>query len=414
MPPEYSDALDTIFDLYEWFAGTRDLQFILEQTAERIARVINAKACGIRLLNEETGELVIKAVYNLSDDYLDKGPVMLGQNPIDTAAVSGETVYIEDAATDPRVRYREQARKEGLVSGLCVPMTYRGRTVGVIRVYTGKRHKFTSRQESLLRSAGSQAAAGLIEARLAEEQRENEYYERQMHDAGEVQRRMIPERPPPHEFARFGCVYNPTIELGGDFYDFIELGKGFVGFAIADVVGKGIPAALIMSSARSALRAHSAGKAALHRIVSRVNRHLCRDTLASEFVTLFYGVFHPDRRELAYVNAGHDPPLLLRGDTFTELETGGLVVGIIPTAIYEEDVVKLEPGDTLIFYTDGVVDTLNFAGESFGRVRLRESILKHRGCEPPELAQQIKWDTRRFAGLAPQTDDLTIVVAKIV
>ncbi len=413
-PSKGEEALNAVLDLNEWFAGTRNLDEILQDTAERIAKAMKVKACGIRLLNEETGEMVIRAVYNLSDAYLNKGPVVLGENPIDTAAMAGETVFIENAATDPRVRYGRQAEEEGLVSGLCVPMTYRGQTVGVIRVYSGRRHRFSREEEALLRSAGSQSAAGIIEARLVEQHRETERYTRQMHYAGEIQRRMIPSSAPDHKFVDFGCVYDPSLELGGDFYDFIDLGgDGNIGFSIADVVGKGIPAALMMASVRSALRAHAPSRADIRRIISRVNQHMCRDTLPSEFVTLFYGVFHADRRRLTYINAGHDPPLLLRGDTLRELDTGGLVIGVVPDAEHSEDTVDLQPDDVIVFYTDGVVDALNYEDEAFGRQRLRESISKYRDCPAPELAEQIKWDTRRFAGLAQQNDDITIVVAKV-
>lgn len=411
--PKRVEALNAVFDLTEWFAGTRDLQTVLDNTAERIATAMNARACGIRLLDEGTGEMVVRAVYNLSDAYLNKGPVVLGENPIDTAAMKGETVYVANASTDPRVRYRAQAKAEGLVSGLCVPMTYRGQTVGVIRVYASRRRKFTPQEVNLLRSAGSQSAAGIIEARLVEQRREAERYARQVRYASEIQRRMIPARPPEHMFIDFGCVYDPSLELGGDFYDFIVLPDGRIGFAIADVVGKGLPAALMMASARSALRVSAPMHRSTRRIVSSVNHHMCRDTLVGEFVTVFYGVFAPGTRRLTYVNAGHDPPLLHRGGEFRELDTGGLVVGVIPDTHFDEETVELQSGDAIVFYTDGVIDALNFEGESFGRRRLRESILCYRDCPAAEMAEQIKWDTRRFAGLAEQNDDITIVVAKV-
>ncbi len=407
------DALAGIIDLSDLLAGTADLSVILSQTAQHVARLLNAKACGIRLLNEETGELVIAAAHNLSDTYINKGPVLVHNNPVDLAALGGETVYIADVASDPRVVYPAQARAEGLVSGVCAPMTYRGRTVGVIRVYAGKKREFKAQDQALLRSAGTHAAAGIIEAQLLEERRTTERHRRQMSYAGDIQRRMIPDRPPNHPFVVFGCVYNPSLDVGGDFYDFIELPAGTIGFTIADVVGKGIPAALLMASARSALHAFAVNEREVTDVMASVNRHMCRDTLLNEFATIFYGIFDADDRVLRYVNGGHDPPLLLRGDEFTELDAGGMVIGVEPELIFDEEVVTLEPGDVIVFYTDGVLDAMNFQGEHFGRKRLRESIRKHRDLAPNVFAEQIKWDTRRFAGLAPQTDDITIVVARV-
>lgn len=407
------DALSAIFDLTRWFAGSRALQDILNDTAERITKVMNVKACGIRLLDEETGELHSRAAYNLSQAYLNKGPILLAENPVDAVAMQGETVYIAEAATDPRVRYPEEAKAEGLVSGLCVPMTYRGKTVGVIRVYTDRPYQFSRYEEALLRNAGSQVAAGILEARRMREQREREQHARQLRYAGEIQRRMIPQRLPDHSWIEFGCVYDPSLEVGGDFYDFIELPKGALGLTIADVVGKGVPSALMMASVRSALRAHTASVVDPKRIVARVNRHLCRDTAVSEFATVFYGVFDGKLPRLRYTNAGHDPPLLLRGDVFRELDTGGMVIGVRPETMFEEETIDMAPGDLLVCYTDGVVDASSFSGERFGRGRLEQSILRYRDLSAGMIAQQLLWDTRRFAGLAPQTDDITIVTAKV-
>lgn len=402
-----------MFDLTEWFAGTRDLQEILDEMASRITRVLNVKACAVRLLNDETGEMAIKAVHNLSDTYLNKGVILLSENPIDSATMAGEAVYIADVSKDPRVRFRQQARDEGLVSGLCVPMTSRGETVGVIRVYAGSRRRFTDHEEALLRYAGSQAAAGIIQSRLVERQREARRQVRHVRRAAEVQRRMIPDHPPKHKYIDFAGVYDPSLELGGDFYDFIELGGGDIGFSIADVVGKGMPAALIMASLRATLRAFAPSGDPVSTVLERLNLQTCGDTLSGEFATVFYGVFPKDQRRLIYVNGGHDPPLLLRDGEFRELLTGGTVIGVLPEATYDQESVDLKPGDVLVFYTDGVIDAINFDGEMFGRKRLRESILKHCDCSPAQLADQIKWDTRRFAGLAQQNDDITIVAARV-
>jgi serine phosphatase RsbU (regulator of sigma subunit) len=412
------DALSAVFDLTEWYAGPHDLQQLLDATAQRITRVMNAKACGVRLLNEETGELKIQAVCNLSDEYLSKGKILVHENPVDAAALSGQTVFIKNVATDPRVRFPEHAVKEGIVSGLCVPMTYRGKTVGVIRVYTDKPHDFIAAEEALLRHAGSQAAAGIIQARLIEEQRRAERQQQQVRYAAEIQRRMIPNEAPIYPGLDVGGVYAPSLDLGGDFYDFIELPGKRLGLVVADVVGKGLPAAIMMASARAALRAHSGASSAPPppspaEVVARVNEHMHRDSLVSEFATLFYAVFERAKR-LIYTNAGHDPPLLLRGETFIELGVGGLVVGVSDTVKYEQDAVDLQSGDILVLYTDGVIDTMNFDGELFGRSRLRKSIWKYRAASAHELAKQLLWQTRRFAGLVHQTDDTTLLAIKIL
>jgi sigma-B regulation protein RsbU (phosphoserine phosphatase) len=231
--------------------------------------------------------------------------------------------------------------------------------------------------------------------------------------AGEIQQRMLPSQPPQHEWLEFGCVYDPTLRVGGDFYDFIELADGQWGVCVADVVGKGLPAALMMASVRAALRAHAREQPHVATVMSKVNRHMCHDTLVSDFATLVYGVFSPDGRSFVSCNAGHIPPLLLRNDSFTELGVGGLVIGVRPEEVFEQQVIRLEPGDLLVMVTDGVTEAMNFEGETYGRDRFLASIKKHQTLDVGQLAQQILWDVRRFAGLAEQSDDITIVVIKV-
>ena len=405
--------LQTVHELADLLSGSRDLQEILNRTVQRVVEIMPVKACAIRLLNPDSGELVLKAVHNLSEAYLNKGPVLVRENAIDATAFDGETVYIEDAAADPRIRYPDNARREGLVSGLCVPMTYRGQTIGVIRVYTSVRYRFTPSEEALLGSIGSQTAAAVVNTRLIEDQVDAERVQRQVEAAAAIQQRMLPATRPIHSGLDFGCVYDPTLQLGGDFYDFVELPDDQLGLCVADVVGKGLPAALTMASIRSALRAHAANGRDVDITVTAVNRHMHRDTLVGEFATLVYGVFSEDGKSLTYCNAGHDPPLLLRDGRFTTLTAGGMVIGILPEECFTRETVTLRQGDVLVIVTDGVTEALNFADEAYGRERLRESIRKHASLDAQQLAQQVQWDVRRFVGLAEQSDDITIVVIKV-
>ncbi len=405
--------LSVVYGLAELLSSTRDLQEILDLTVERVVDVLPVKACGIRLLNEETGELVIQAVHNLSDEYLGKGRVTLAENAIDAAAFAGQMVYIADAPNDPRIRYPDNARREGIVSGLCAPMTYRGQTVGVLRVYTSKRYAFSDVESALVTSIASQAASAIINARLFEGQAQARRVERQVAAAGEIQRRMLPAEHPTIPGVTFGCVYDPSLDVGGDFYDFIESPDDSMGIVVADVVGKGFPAALMMASVRSALRASVRREREVDEAVAEVNRHMCRDTLVSEFATLVYGALSPDGKTFTYCNAGHLPPLLLRGSELSELTTGGPVIGLHPDEAFQHEEIAFLPGDILAIVTDGVTEALDFDDREYGKQRLLASILRHRDLDAQQLAQQLLWDVRRFAGLARQSDDITIVVIKV-
>ncbi len=405
--------LEAVHDLTAMFAGTENLKDILTATAQRICHVMEVKACSLRLLDEETGELRVEAGYNLSPAYLSKGPVLVRENPLDETALSGRTVYIRDLADDPRIRYPHEARTEGLVSGLCVPMTYRGKAIGVIHVYTGQMQEFSDFQVALLRSIGAQIAAAILIYRLHRERLGADRHQQQLRNAAAIQRRMIPGERRTHAHITFGCIYNPALNVSGDFFDFIELPEGHLGFCMADVVGKGIAAALMMASVRAALRAHAHSIYNLDEIVGLVNAHLCRDTLISEFTTLFYGVFSADGRRLTYCNAGHEPGLLFRGPRVLELTTGGTVIGVFPEAAFSRGLIDLRAGDILVSYTDGLTDAFDFHDRPFGRERLIQSVRKYAELDAVTLAKQLLWDVRRFIGLADQADDITLVVAKV-
>jgi len=406
--------LQTVHGLTELLSGSQELQRILDLTVRRVVEVMPVKACGIRLLDERTGELVVKAVCNLSEEYLKKGPVILAESPIDSAAFAGKAEYIEDARTDPRIRYPQNARREGIVSGLCVPMTYRGQTIGVMRVYSDHVYRFSASEEALLRSIGSQAASAIINARFHEERLTAERTQRQIEAAAQVQRRMLPASLPRHPALQFGAVYQPTLQVGGDFYDFIELPWGEIGVAIADVVGKGYPAALMMAAVRSSLRAHARGSADVGEVVRRVNEDLCRDTLTGEFATLVYGVFSTDGRIFTYCNAGHTAPIFFHPAGVTELAVGGTVLGLQPGTTFEAQAISLSTSDVLVLTTDGINEAIGFSGAAFGRERLLSSIEKHRTLHASAIANHLLWDVRRFVGLADQSDDITVVVANAI
>lgn len=409
-----TDELGALYQAAGLLAGAGDLQETLDRIADNACHVMRAKASSIRLLDEQTGELTPKAVANLSSEYLDKGPVTVAENPIDADAIAGNLVYIEDSRKDPRVRYPAQARTEGLVSALIAGMLYRNRPIGVMRIYMGTVYQFSNFEQSLLKALASQAATAVVNARLYQEALTAERYQRQLQYAAQIQRRMIPQNPPTHAHLQFGTVYNPVMEVSGDFYDFIELDEGHLGITIADVVGKGVPASLMMASLRSALRTYAEGIYDLDQVMAHTNRHLYRDTLSGEFATVFYGVIAPDARRLTYCNAGHDPPLLLRDGRFETLEVGGTALGILPNEQYDKGLLHLRPGDILVFYTDGLTEAMNFQDQKFTTARLRNSILRYQQLDAQPLAHQLLWDVRRFIGLADRTDDITVVAIKVL
>jgi sigma-B regulation protein RsbU (phosphoserine phosphatase) len=376
---------------------------------------------GIAELEED---LLLKVSRGLSDKWLND-PRPLGKDRcFDRAVIAGEMPVSQDLWVDDRVLLRHEVREEGLRAAIHAGLTFQNRTLGVIRLYARTPRTFDESDKRVLASLAGQAAAALEQARLLRLEAEEQRVQRQLQLAADVQRRMLPRTLP--DIPRFDVAarYIPSFELGGDFYDFIEL-SGHFGVAIGDVVGKGIAAALLMAAVRSSLRAHTEEIYDIDEIVSRVNKALCRDTRDNEFASLWYGVFDPVRLRLTYCSAGHEPPLIVRVPAhrapttadIDELSVGGMVVGIDPSQRYQRALFDLSPRDVFLGYTDGLTDAFNFSGQRFGKQRVRQALLnalvENPNATAAQIIERILWEVRQFTGLAGRNDDNTIVVIRV-
>jgi serine phosphatase RsbU (regulator of sigma subunit) len=408
------NELTTIYNVTMMLAEPRDLQKLLARTVRAVCEVADVKAASIRLIDNENNELRIKAVHNLSPQYQQKGPIQIGRNELDSVAWSPRGYeYVKNMATDPRVQYPEEAAREGIASMLSIGMRYKGRPLGVLRVYTDEERAFEQHEIELLKALAAQASAAIENTRLLEERLQSEAIERQIRMAAEVQQRMLPSDPPKVPGVGLAYTYVPCFELAGDFFDFIELPDHNLGLVVADVSGKGVPASLIMASVRAALRAQVDNVYYLYEAVRRLNVMLYRDTKPTEFVTLCYGVYDAKIRRFTYCNAGHPPVLLLRKGVVRELPSDNMVLGIEPNESYKQDFVDLEPGDVILIYSDGLPDAMNFEKKPYGKDRILAAFQSSVNGSAQDIVDHLLWDVRRFVGLTNRSDDLTMIVMKI-
>jgi sigma-B regulation protein RsbU (phosphoserine phosphatase) len=285
------------------------------------------------------------------------------------------------------------------------------------------RSDFSAHERQVLRAGADQFALMIENARLTDRVVEQETLRRDIALASEVQRRLLPEAPPRAEGVEFAAASVPARRIGGDYYDFVELRDRGIGIALADVSGKGVAAALIMSVVQASLRLISSeGDVPPPRLVARMNEFIYRSTPASKYATFFYAQLDGQRR-LRYVNAGHNPPYLLRAGRrstagsappeIEELSVGGTVVGMFPEIEYEEATVELCPGDVLLAFTDGVPEAHNPESEEFGEERLQ--LLLHQTAHLPadEIGARISAEMKDWIRDAEQYDDLTFIVMKV-
>lgn len=408
------NELTAVYHVSMLMADARDVAKVLNRTVELVTEIMDVKASSIRLVDRQTDELVIKAVFNLSAKYLAKGPILLSSAAIDREALGpAGHCYVQNMALDPRVAFPHEVQEEGICSMLSVGMRYKGSPIGVLRVYTDKEQHFSQLRIDLLKAVAAQAAAAIENARLLSEAFESDRLEEQVRMAADVQKRLVPQEPPLAKGIDLASIYVPCYELGGDFLDFIELPDDNMGLVVADVAGKGVPASLIMASVRASLRAQVDNHYYLYEVIRRVNVMMCHDTEPAEFITLFYGVIDTRNRRFTYCNAGHPPAMLLRDGKVTEVPGGNMVLGVDPDEPFTQSLVELKSGDVLLLYTDGLTEAMTFDNSMFGKQRIIDA-LKRGGGSAREIAENVRWDMQRFVGLRQQTDDISMIVARIL
>ena len=407
---------DKIFDISTMVAGDFELPEVLDRLAKAAVEATKTTACSIRLIDDQAGELLMRATYGLSEEYRNKGPVSL-KDPVIDAALKGHAVIIDDMSRDKRVKYPEATKREGLVSQMTVGMKYKNHPIGVLRLYSPKPAMFDEETQAIARLVATQCAVAIINAKLYRKAVEGARMAEQMRLGAIIQRRMIPDKLPHIPGLDISATYQPCFQVGGDLYDFFEIDEHTLGIVIADVIGKGIPAAMMMSMFRGTMRAYTDGGYQRHsfeEIIQKLNRVASRECRDGEFITMFFATFDVNTMQLTYCNCGHEPGLLIRDTQITELDKGGLVLGILPEATYEVGRVELRQDDCILMYTDGLIDSVNFESELWGRERLFKAIHNFPSSSNAErMIKHILSYRRRFVGLAQQTDDTSIVIIRM-
>lgn len=294
-----------------------------------------------------------------------------------------------------------------------VPMEVQGNTNGLLLVGERLRYQIDDEDLEYLSSLANLAIGAIENARLLEEIIGKERMEEDLRIAAEIQQGLLPSSLPVVQGFDIAARTIPTQQVGGDCYDAIELGNGRVLVTIADVSGKGTPASLLMASVQAAVRALAGLDLPLDELVARINDVSYQNTSADKFITAFFGIIDPATGLLSYVNAGHNPPLLFNAHGVVSLDCGGVILGIVPSIVpYNVGTVRMEPGDLLILYTDGVSEAFNAKLEEYGEGRMRDLFTGNPVESAEEAVDRLRSDLLAFTAEAPQSDDITILAIR--
>ncbi len=303
---------------------------------------------------------------------------------------------------------------------LAVPLVSQGELIGMLNL--GQRmseQEYSSDDRALLNNLAAQATPALRVAQLVRQQqaeaKERQRIEQELQVARLIQHTLLPKNLPQVEGWHVAAHYQPARAVGGDFYDFIEMEDGRLGLVVGDVTDKGVPAALVMATTRSVLRAAAESMARPGEVLRQANNKLCPDIPENMFVTCLFALLDPVEGRLVYANAGHDAPYQRSEAGVVELRARGMPLGLMPDMEYEELETQLAPGDAILFYSDGLVEAHNSNREMFSFPRLRELLARHVMSTPDELVDFLLDNLARFTGREwDQEDDITLVTLQRV
>ena len=407
--------LALLYRISQTLNSSLDLDEVLNRVMDEVIAATHAER-GFLVLRRPDDNLVFQAARGLDHHRIEEPEFQVSRGIVEKVARGGQPMLTSDAQSDARLNLRQSVFDLGLRSILCVPLLLKGEVTGVI--YVDNRLQagiFTPADLELLAAIAPTAAIAIENARLYQAAIEQGRLERELQMARDVQARLMPRTTPQRAGWEFAARWQPAREVAGDYYDFIpDHPDGSVGFVIADVTDKGMPAALFMALTRSVVRASTTAAASPAEAMEQANRLICADSANGMFVTLFYGRLDPASGRLTYVNAGHNPPLLFSGghEPPSVLARTGMAMGIFPGTRYEQRVVQLAPSDWLFLYTDGVTDALNAAGERYDDTALVEALTQRRQLGAEEILAGLDRSVCAWVGDRPPFDDITMVLLK--
>jgi sigma-B regulation protein RsbU (phosphoserine phosphatase) len=388
------------------------LEQTLEQIVSLVFEAVPADRCLLMMRDVHNEEMRV-AVARLRDRVGEVGEIRVSRNVMDEVVIKGKSVLTSDAQHDPRFASGTVVL-QGVRSVLAVPLGVSEKVFGIIYADSPiAEGRFTEDHLKVLTTLASVAAIRVENARLVEARFQQERLERELQLAMEIQQRFQPTAPPIVSGYEFQGISFPCYEIGGDYYDFIKRDDGRLVIALGDVSGKGTAAALLMSSLHASIHAQTGSHDTLVQTISAVNRYLAENIPSNRFVTLFYAELDPDSGALSFLNAGHNPPLIVHAaGTVEQLASGGLPLGIKADADYREGRTTLQPGDVLVIYSDGVTEAASPNGEEFGPTRLYEVVSRNVEASAAGIRDRIESALTKFSQGTQAADDITLVIVK--
>lgn len=393
------NQLSSLFDLSKEFSGILDREQVNKLLVYSIIGQLLVSKFAVIVNNEENYEILES-----------KFP----ENKLNAALKSQEFNSISDIQTKESL-IENYPKFADLGAELLIPMKIQNKTRGVLILGSrATKQPYQKSDVEYISSLGSLAIISIENARLFEEAIEKQRLEKDLEIARNIQKNLLPDKFP--ELNNFEIVaFNQSArQVGGDYYDVVRLDDNRTLFAIADVSGKGVQAALLMANLQAFLKSICKQNIALDKASNLINDLVSENTTMGSFITFFWGELNDDTKELTYVNAGHNPPLLIRNNEIIRLTKGGMILGVMETMVpYEFETIKMEKGDTLVTFTDGITEAMDINDNEYSDERIEELAVKNSSMEAKEFLNSVIEDVKSFTKNAQQSDDITCLIVKV-
>jgi sigma-B regulation protein RsbU (phosphoserine phosphatase) len=406
------NTIETLIEAVRKVSSSLDLDEVLETICDSLKEMIDYSAIVVCVADPQTGAIQDLKARGYPPSSLDYANLSSGNGIIGWVMSHGREQIVNDVKRDARyLKARPETRSE-----IAAPIIRaNGEVIGAINLEADWIDGYDEHHLQLLKMFATLAASAIDHTLLYRRVLRQQRVESELELARQVVESQLPRAFPLVEgFDIYGTT-NPVREVGGDYFDFIDSISHRLGILVADVSGKGLAAALIMVTFRAYLLATIINELSMRVVMARVNRLVHQTTEGERFITTFYGLIDPENKRLLYINAGHNPPLLIRADgTRKLLEQSGLPLGVFEDSRYSESVVDFLPGDVLILYTDGVTEARNVNDESFGLERLESTVKQFMNRRAHEICEAVTQAVNEFsAGIGGPEDDLTISIVKV-
>ncbi|HWS88632.1 MAG TPA: GAF domain-containing SpoIIE family protein phosphatase [Pyrinomonadaceae bacterium] len=409
--------LRMLLEITRKISRSLDLEEVLAQVMDTLDQLLPYDAAGIYIIRRDphvseggTASLVFhaEAVRGYDIEEMMELRLKLGEGLIGWVAQTGDGVVVPDVRADARyVNARKETRSE-----VVAPIISNDSVIGVFDLESDDLNAYTEDDKQLLMLLASQVAIIVEKAMLHEQLVEKKRLEAQLEVARQVQLALLPERDPELDGFDISAYNFSTEEVSGDYFDFVKPYDDHLGLVIADVSGKGVPASLLMAFLRASLRSAIHVGYAPNVAMAKVNYLLWESIDPHQFVTCFYGMLDSTNRTLAFVNAGHNPLLILNPDGPRFVERGGLPLGLFKDTRYYEYYLPIDSGQILFLYTDGATEALSPEGEEYGRARLVDAVRRSRDLKARQMIDYVYNDIFEWTGGRGSGDDVTFVVIK--